>query len=100
MSVHVDDIGTIFRLGIREDGTEADVSAATTKQILFLKPDGSTLTKTATFTSDGTDGKIEYATIANDLDTEGEWQVQAFVILPTGQWSSTRRRFRVKSNIV
>ena len=100
MSVHVADEGTIFRLGVREGGSEADVSAATTKQILFLKPDGSTLTKTATFTSDGTDGKIEYAIITGDLDIGGEWQVQAYVVLPTGKWSSSRSRFTVKSNIV
>ena len=84
--VHVGDIGTIIRLTIvDEDGDAVDVSGATTKQIVIGKPDGTVLTKAASFTDDGADGQIEYATVEGDLDIPGQWRAQGAVAI-TG-WS-------------
>jgi hypothetical protein len=97
--IHEDDIGTKFLLTVKDGTSAVDISSATTKQIIFEKPDGTTLTKDATFDSDGSDGKIYYESISGDLDTAGTWTIQAKVILPTGTWKSNKETFAVHSNI-
>ena len=63
--VHNGDVGTVFRLTITDtDGTAIDVSTATTKYIYFQDPAGTKTQQTAAFYTDGTDGKIQYTTIA------------------------------------
>ena len=97
----LNDIGTVLRVQIvDEDGAPIDISAATVKEILLLKPDKRTsLLKTATFTTDGTDGMIEYATVDGDLDTLRVWQIQGRVTTPLGKWSSKKGTFCVLANI-
>ncbi len=97
--IHQGDIGTIFRITVYDGSSTVDVSGATSKEILFLKPDATTLTKTAAFYTDGTDGIIQYTTITGDLDTVGGWQLQAKVTLPTGTWTSCKQKFKVNSVI-
>lgn len=98
--IHLNDIGTAFRLTILDcDAVAIDISSAITKEILFQKPDGTSITQTATFLTDGTDGIVQYVTIANDLDQTGKWKIQAKVTLPTGTWSSNIETFRVYSNL-
>ena len=83
----VGDIGTVFRTTIKDqDGTAVDVSSASTLQIIFKKPDGTILTKTAVFTTDGVNGNIEYPTISGDLDTAGSWTWQARVVIGSTEW--------------
>ena len=95
------DIGTIFELTIEEsiDGidTVVNVSSATTRQLIFRKPDQSVLTKTASFTTDGTDGKIRYVTAPGDIDTAGQWIVQGKVVMPSGTFYSSMIGFKVSS---
>jgi hypothetical protein len=67
--VHVGDVGTVFRLTLSDGSTIVDASGATTKEILFRKPSGAVVTKSAAFTTDGTDGKIEYVTAAEPVRT-------------------------------
>jgi hypothetical protein len=71
------------------------VSLATDLKIKFLKPDGTLVEKAATFTTDGTDGKIQYVTTADDLDQVDQWGIQAWVRLPSGAWHSTDGAFTV-----
>lgn len=98
--IHVGDVGTQFRLTMKdENGAAVDVSAATTKQILFRKPDGTTLTKAASFGTTGADGVLTYTTVANDLAQDGGWEVQAYAVLPTGSWHSDRTAFVVYPNV-
>ena len=59
--IHVGDIGTVFTLTIKDGSSVIDLSGATTKQIILRKPDRVTSsTKTASFVTDGSDGKIKY----------------------------------------
>lgn len=97
--VHVNDIGTLFKLTLTDDSVAVDISGATTKQIKLKKPDGTVLTKTAIFTTDGTDGKMFYQTIADDIDVTGEWQIQGYVVLATGTWYTSVHSFRVFENL-
>ena len=98
--IHLGDIGTIFRLTIVDcDDVFIDISSATTKTISFRKADGTTVTKTGVFYTNGTDGIIDYISVADDLDMSGSWKIQAFVILSTGEWSSDIGTFTVYDNL-
>lgn len=78
---HKGDIGTVLILFVHDDQVAVDVSGASTKTIYIKKPSGTVLTKTASFTTDGTDGKIEWTTVSNDLDEAGEYQLQGYLVL-------------------
>ena len=102
--LHVGDIGTIVRATISDtgsDGTKSvlNVSGALTKELIFRKPDGSKLTKTAIYTTNGTDGKIQYVTQSGDLDTAGSWNLQAYIVTPSGTWYSSIGSFKVYENL-
>lgn len=100
--VQVDNIGTVFRFKFRKsNGQTRNISDATTKQVYLLKPDGTCLTKTAIFTTDGTDGYIEYASIANDLDADGAWKAQGRAADGSTYDLKTKvYEFKVSGNIV
>jgi len=97
--IHLNDIGTIFELTLMDDTVVVDVSTAITKEIIFEKPDKTTTVQTASFTTDGTDGKIRYVVISGDLDQIGSWRIQGKVTLPTGTWSSDISKFKVYDNL-
>lgn len=96
--IRLNDEGTAVRLTIYDEtNTVVDISTATTKQITFRKPDGTSVTKTASFSSGGTDGRIQYVLVAGDIDQSGRWVVRAYVVLPSGKWYSTTGEFFVDS---
>lgn len=101
VEVQLNDIGTSFELAIvDQDNAVIDVSTVTTKEIKFRKPDGTVLTKAATFLNTGADGIIKYVSVANDLDIEGSWDIQARVIFPGGStWHSEVKPFQVYGNL-
>lgn len=86
MSIHVGDVGTVIVVTVTENGVALDLSAATEKALVFAPPEALAIfEKAASFTTDGKDGKIQYALAAGDLAIDGTWRVQARVTLPT--WS-------------
>lgn len=92
----VGDIGTVFQATIKDEtGAVVNVSGASSKVIKFKKSDGSTVSKTASYTTDGTDGKIEYTIQSGDLNMAGDWQAEAIVTVGANTWSSTIHDFRV-----
>ena len=102
--IHLGDIGTVFEATIKDcvNGVSSfvDLTGATFKEIIFKKPDGTKLTKAATFKTDGTDGIIQYTTIAGDLDQAGgSWKLQANLVLPSGSWRSSTYQFTVLDNL-
>jgi hypothetical protein len=98
--VHINDIGTIFRMTLLdEDDNPVDLATTTQKQLIFKKPSGATLTKTAVFYTDGTDGIIQYTVVDGDLDELGEWKWQAYIVNPVGSWRSNIAKFRVYKNL-
>lgn len=96
---HVDDIGTVFQVYLRDGETAIDVSGATTKQIKFEDAEGTVTTQTAAFLTDGTDGVITYTTVADDLSVAGKWKIQGFVVLAGGTWHSEVEVFHVQENL-
>ena len=101
---HVNDIGTIFRVTVYDATSTggsaiANISAASTKQMIFSRSDGTTFTKTAVFTTDGSDGDIEYVSVDGDLNMAGTWHLQAYVVTPAGNWRTDVGHFRVYDNL-
>lgn len=99
--IHEGDVGTPFIITITDCDGVVNISTATELKIYFLKPDRTTtLTKTAALYTDGTDGKLSYTSIADDLTPAGNWRIQGYVKLPSGEWSSEIEDFYVAANLV
>lgn len=87
----------ILTITKESDGAAYDVSAATTKQILLKPADGGALlTKTASLYTDGTDGKLSYATETGILSVVGTWYAQAYTIVGSVKLRSTIVSFEVE----
>jgi len=97
--IREEDIGSTFELTVTDDSIALDLTTATIKQIKFGKPDGVTVIQTASFVTDGSDGKIEYVTVESDLDVVGKWKLQAYVEMGGGKWHSTMDYFNVIANL-
>lgn len=97
--IHVGDVGTIFRVTIKDCDTIVDVSTVNSKTIYFQKPDSSTLTKAASYYTDGTDGIIQYVTESGDLDQAGTWQIQARVDFGADVFNTNIEKFKVLRNL-
>lgn len=97
--IHVLDIGTVFNITIKDGNSVIDISSATIKEIHFGKPNGELLIGTAEFITDGTDGLIKYTTLADDLDIDGNWHLQAYIVMSTGSWKSDISNFQVHKNL-
>jgi hypothetical protein len=98
--IHVDDLGTKFVVTVKDGATVINVSAATTKEIIFKKPSGTKLTTTASFETDGSDGVLIYTTTGTELDEAGTYKIQAHVVLSAGNdFHSDISTFKVYRNI-
>lgn len=101
--IFVDDEGTIFRITIQECIndvlTPVDISGQSAMSFIFKKPDSTTLTVTPTFTTDGTDGKVQYTTLTGNIDQDGVWCLQAEVTLPTGTFRTSIIKFDVEAKL-
>lgn len=77
-------IGVNIDVTVKENNIAVDLSTLSTKQYIIRKPNGTLLTKAATFKSDGTDGKLRYTTISGDLDATGNYLVQLNLVFSGG----------------
>ena len=85
--IHKGDIGTKFTVTVYDGTSTVNVSGGT-KTILFKKPGGTTLTKTAS-DEDAANGAISYTTVSGDLDEIGTWRIQAKVVTSGGSTFNT-----------
>lgn len=97
--IHVNDVGTVFKVTIADCPDSLDVSSATTKTLKFKKPSGEVLSKAGVFFTDGTDGIIKYTSVSGDLDECGRWELQAFLVLGVSSYHSDVAKFRVFRNL-
>lgn len=98
--IHVGDVGTHLVVVFTSGSLPEPVDTATTKEIWLEKPNGTTVSKTAAFVTDGTDGQIEYITIAGDIDQAGTWKIQGYVEMAGGGiFHSKKGTFIVWDNI-
>lgn len=100
--IHVGDVGTSFRPTIYDGSTVVDLTDALTLQMIFRKPDNTTITKTATYPTGGTgsDGVIEYVSVDGDLDIAGLWKLQCYLVLcDNTKWHTDLYDFKVYYNL-
>lgn len=95
----VGDIGTKLRLTIYDGDTPADISNATVKSIEFKPKNGTKITKTANFVTDGVDGKIECTIAEHDFDVAGIYYVQGIVVTPSGSWHTSIKQITINKNL-
>ena len=97
--IHLNDVGTEFKLTIADAGSVVDLSpSGTTTTINFRRPDGTCFSKTATAV-DAANGVVRYITESGDLDTTGTWKLQDFVDFVAKEFYSDIHSFRVHKNI-
>ena len=98
--LHQYDYGTIIKALIKNTALEIeDVSLATAKYFYFEKPSGELMTRNGNFTTDGSDGYIEYIIASGELDEIGLWSVQCHVVTPSGNWRTNIPEFKVERNL-
>lgn len=95
----VGDIGSEINVTVTELGKAVNISSATTLLYKLKKPSGAVIERTPSFLNTGTDGKLQYLTISGDLDEDGPWIGQAFVVLSNGQWHTEMFSFPVGANL-
>ena len=88
------DLGTAIVIIVTEDDDTLDISSATDMSFVFRTPNGLSVTKTAVFETDGTDGALVYYT-EEDFLTEGRWQVQALLTLDDWTGRTEKSTFKV-----
>ncbi len=97
--IHLNDIGTIFKCLIQDNDEVQDISTASTKEIIFSKPCNDRVVKTGSFTTDGTDGYLQYVSVSGDLSETGLWKLQAHLVLGSLDIHTDVAYFRVYPNI-
>ncbi len=97
--IHLNDLGTALRILVKDGTATVDISGASTKNIILKKPSGVVMTKTADFTTDGTDGKLEYITATADINEWGPWKIQANIITASTNFKSDIGEFTVYVNL-
>jgi len=81
--VFVGDVGTKIRFELKFEGitvTQSDISSV---KIKYRKPNGEVGQWTATIEDDS---HVYYVTKQGDIDIEGQWILQPYIVLNTG-WS-------------
>lgn len=89
------DIGAVIRLTVTSNGSSRDVSTATTRQIILKKPDGTIVTKTASLTTNGSDGRMQYVVESGVIDQAGAWKVQGRLVIAGTEFRTAIGGFQV-----
>lgn len=100
VDIHMHDVGTVFQITITDSGSPVNLSSgiSASNVVLLRKPDGTIITGSATYVTNGTDGLIKYIVSGSDvLNQSGTWQLSANVNTSTGKWTATSVGFTVKS---
>ena len=97
--IHVGDIGTTLIGTVLDDGAVVDISSAASMQMIIKRPDQTTMTKTASNYTDGTDGKMKYVTVTDDIDQVGNWKIKGKVVIGSATYYSSVSTFKVHCNI-
>ena len=79
-----DAIGVQITVTLKEDGVVINSTSLTTKEFIIVKPSGTSVTKAASFVTDGSDGKIRYTTLSGDLNEAGQYRLQANLVYAAG----------------
>lgn len=96
-NVTVNDYGWALRLTVKKEGEILDISSYTSLQFVFHKPSTEELIVTAEFTTDGSDGQLEYVIADGDIDEVGAWRVRTRLGKSGVEINSTPVQFFVRN---
>lgn len=94
----IGDTGSVLVVTVKEDGAAVNISSATGKRFIFRPPQGAPIVKDATFTTTGTDGKLQYTFEASFLkkslrrELVGKWTGEV-ELEELGTWTGTSTHF-------
>ena len=89
-SIIVNDIGTIVEATIKDGaGVVVNLSGATVLRFKLIRPDNNIIERTASLSTDGTDGKMRYTSITGDFNVSGEWRVIGYVEIGSAKWHTS-----------
>lgn len=98
--LHLGDIGTVLRFTVKEQNVALDISAATVKTLKLRKKDKTVIERDLDFTTDGTDGDVEYVTVDGDIvGNKGKWLAQVYLEMPGGKWHTSKVEVEVDDNV-
>lgn len=97
--LRVGQVGATIRVVITDGGLAIDLSTATVKILKLSSPYGPVVEKAATFTTNGTDGSLEYVLAVDDLNEAGPWRCQPYVELGTEKFHGSPFGFQVGENL-
>lgn len=101
MGVQAGAIGVtiVYRVYQADGVTPMDVSVATVKKLIFMRPNFTVLQVDADFYTDGTDGLLKYVTTdADELAQYGKYKAQAYIETPSYQGKTEVALFDVLEN--
>lgn len=92
------DYGQVIQLTVldTDTGEAGDVSGyAASQSMVFRDPSGNDGTKVAAFTTDGSDGLVQYTLVDGDIDEDGNWNVRVILTSASAVLTSTWLEFLV-----
>lgn len=104
-SVHVGDVGTMFKAKIQDNGEPFDPSGASVKQLIFLDALGTAYVRNATVVAESPDWYLTYTTVAGDIvdgmhATPGTYSWQGYIQTVSGQkWHTNIGTYVVGRNL-
>ena len=98
-TIRVDDEGTQLEIQLTENGVAVDISTQSTMDITLKRPDGTSVTRAGSFSTDGTDGKVHIITIAGDLSMYGTYWIQGHMVFSGWDGYSSIAEFEVHENL-
>ena len=100
--IHEGDIGTVFEITVKDGENIIPINVTLAININFIRPDEmTTLTRPATLSTDGLDGKMFYKSVAGDLIPFGLWNIQGHVQFDTdNDFKTDVSPFRVHKNVL
>ena len=99
--IHKHDIGTVLKFTVKdENGDAVNLASASTKNVMLKKPNGKVLTKSSSFYTDGTDGILTYTIVDGDLDLNGTWENQVYVVINSNEFYSDIHEMVVYRNLL
>lgn len=93
--IFADDYGTIFEVTVLENNAAINLTAATLVQFIFTSPGRPTVVKTASFSTDGADGKVRITTAQGDISAAGVWYLQVKITFAGSQFRTEVAQFNV-----
>lgn len=98
--IHVGDIGTIFKINVKDGAAVVSLTGTTSQQIVFRRPDLTTLTDNVSYFTDGADGIVTYIIATGTFNQAGTYQFQIVYANNAGTWHSDLVSFDVYPNII